>query len=52
MKGVKYDVRTKKAEYVDDGLPFPSFPPLDGKVEVDLSDIKKIIDFAKSQGWI
>jgi len=52
MKGVRYDVRTKKLEEIDDGLPLPPPPEPAEAVEVDLKELKRLLDYAKRMGWI
>jgi len=43
MKGYKVDVKKKKIELVDDGLPFPDYPPYEESEGVDLEKVKKLI---------
>lgn len=64
MKGYKVDTKKKKIELVDDGLPFPDYPPYQEPEGVDLNKIKefltkinsdkvkKLIEFAEQEGWI
>jgi len=49
---VKVDVKKKKVEYVDDGLPFPTFPPIEEPIAINTSEAKKLLDYAKRMGWI
>jgi len=51
MKGIRFDVQTKRREEIDDGLPNPP-PSLEEVVEVDLKDLKRLLDYARSMGWI
>jgi len=51
MKGIKFDVWTKRGEEIDDGLPNPPHLPIE-LVEVDLKELKKLLDYARSMGWI
>lgn len=51
MKGVKLDCKTGKIEQVDDGLPLPSITPAEPET-VNLSELKKLLNYAKAQNWI
>jgi len=64
MRGCKVNVKKKKIELVDDGLPFPNYPPYQESEGVDLNKVKqflanlspgeakKIKEWAKSKGII
>ena len=54
MKVAKVDVRTKKVEEFDNGLPEPepTTIPESELVEINLAEVKKIIEYAKKQKWI
>jgi len=43
MKGYKIDIKKKKAELVDDGLPFPDYPPYEEGEGADLEKVKKLL---------
>lgn len=44
MKGYRADAKTKKVELVDDGLPFPVYPPYTEPEGVDLLEVKKLLE--------
>jgi len=52
MKGIRIDVKTGKVEQVDDGLPFPVYPPVEEPAGVDLEEVRKLVKYAKARKWI
>jgi len=51
MKGIKYDIKTKKVKKEEDELSLPSALPVE-EISVDLNEIRKLLDYAKRMGWI
>jgi len=51
MKGIRYNIKTKEIEKVDNGSPLPTLLPVE-EIGVDLKELKKLLEYAKSMGWI
>jgi len=51
MKGIRYDVQTKKLQRIEDEIPLPT-PAYEEPIGVDSKELKKLLDYAKSMGWI
>lgn len=52
MKGLVVNCKTGETKTIDDGQPFPQFlPPIELTI-VDLVDLKRLIEYAKTQEWI
>ena len=52
MKGIVVDCETGKTEEVDDGEPFPEYLIQKELTEVDLREVKKLLDYFKKRGRI
>jgi len=44
------DVRTKKTW--EEEIEFTPSPPLPEPIQIDLKELKKLLDYAKSMGWV
>ena len=52
-KRIIYDVKTgKKQEVNEDRIEINKPADIDENLKVDLRDLKKIVNYAKKQGWI
>ena len=49
MKGIKVDAKTKKVEYVEDGLPMPQYPISLEPEGLDLATTKELLDNLKAR---
>jgi len=52
MKGLRVNCKTGTIERVDDGLPFPEYPTPKVPPKIDLTDLERLIEYAKKEGWI
>jgi hypothetical protein len=52
LKGIKINCKTGEIENVEDGLPFPDYLPYQELPKIDLEEVEKLLDYAKSKKWI
>jgi len=52
VKVLKSDVKTGKSKVVEKDIKLPKFEPMEKSVVVDLRDLEKLLEYAKSKGWI
>jgi len=50
VKVLRYDVKSKKEEIVEEDMELPPVTPITGGI--NLEDIKALIEYAKKMGWI
>jgi len=52
MKGIIVNCESGEVKLVEDDMPFPKFPPYIEPERINLEDLKKLVKYAKTQGWI
>ena len=52
MRYLRIDIKKRTAKILEDSKPFPSIAGSVVPSKLNILDVKKLVDYAKKQGWI